>query len=103
MIVEKLENDCWSIQKEPDEQLSLEEQNLAIAICWHVPDMELLGEQGCAGNFDMYQFFYNANTDKKYMILFGRDGEIFAHGNAVILEAMEMTEEDRELLNLAET
>lgn len=103
MLVEKLENDCWSIQKEPDEQLSLEEQNLAIAICWHIPDMELLGEQGCAGNFDMYQFFYNANTDKKYMVLYGRDGEIFAHGNAVILEAMEMTEEDRELLNLSET
>ena len=51
----------------------------------------------------MYQFFYNANTNKKYMILLGRDGKIFAHGSAVILEAMEMTEEDRELLNISET
>ena len=30
-------------------------------------------------------------------------GKIFAHGSAVILEAMEMTEEDRELLNISET
>jgi len=99
MIVEKLENNGWSIQKEPDEHLSLEEQNLAVSICWHIPDMELLGEQGCAGNFDMYQFFYNRYTDKKYMILFGRDGEVFSHGDTVILNAMKMTEEDRILLD----
>lgn len=98
MIIEKLENDGWSIQKEPDEHLSLEEQNLAIAICWNIPDMELLGEQGCAGNFDIYQYFYNWNTDKKYMILFGRDGEKFSHGEAITLSAMEMTKEDRILL-----
>lgn len=98
MIVNKLDNDGWSIQKEPDEVLSLEEQNLAVAILWHIEDMDLLGEQGCAGNFDMYQCFYNYHTDKKYMILLGRDGEAFLRGESVVLEAMEMTEEDRTMI-----
>ncbi|MSS38320.1 hypothetical protein [Clostridium porci] len=98
MIVNKLDNDGWSIQKEPDEVLSLEEQNLAVAILWHIEDMDLLGEQGCVGNFDMYQCFYNYHTDKKYMILLGRDGEAFLRGEPVVLEAMEMTEEDRTMI-----
>lgn len=98
MLVEK-KGDNFVIQKESDENLSLEEQNLAVAVCWHVPDMELLGEQGCAGNFDMYQFFYNSYTDKKYMVLFGRDGEAFLRGEPVLLEALELDEEDRELLS----
>ena len=98
MIVNKLDNDGWSIQKEPDEVLSLEEQNLAVAILWHIEDMDLLGEQGGVGNFDMYQCFYNYHTDKKYMILLGRDGEAFLRGEPVVLEAMEMTEEDRTMI-----
>ena len=98
MIVNKMENDGWSIQKEPEETLTQEEQNLAVAICWHIPDMELLGEQGCAGNFDMYQCFYNSCTGRKYMILFGRDGEAFLKGEAVVLESMEMEEDDWDLI-----
>ena len=59
MFVKEKDNGNWIIQKEKDEELSLEEQNFAISIVWHIPDMVLLGEQGCAGNFDMYQYFYN--------------------------------------------
>ncbi len=95
MLVERKENGDFMIAMEPGEELSLEEQNLVIAILWHVPDMELLGEQGCAGNFDMYQFFYNTCTDRKYMILSGRDGEDFLNSKPILLKAMELNEDDR--------
>lgn len=95
MLVERKENGDFTIAREPGEKLTHEEENLAIAILWHVPDMDLLGEQGCAGNFDMYQFFYNCYTDKKYMILYGRDGERFLKGETILLSAMELDENDR--------
>lgn len=98
MLVERKENGDFTITREPGEKLSLEEQNLAIAIAWHIPDMELLGDAGCMGNFDMYQFFYNAYTDRKYMILYGRDGEAFLNGETILLHALELDEEDREAL-----
>lgn len=96
MLVERKENGDFTITKEPGEKLSLEEENLAIAILWHIEDMELLGEQGCAGNIDMYQYFYNYYTNKKYMILYGRDGETFRKGETITLTAMDLDEEDRE-------
>lgn len=68
-------------------KLRLEEENPAIAILWHIRDMEFLGEQGCAGDFYMYQYFYNACTDKKYMILCGRDGDAFLKGEMILLKA----------------
>lgn len=102
MLVERKENGDFTIARKPDEKLSLEEENLAIAILWHVPDMELLGEQGCAGNFDMYQFFYNTYTDKKYMILVGSDGKRFLKGDLILLSAMELDESDREELKKEE-
>lgn len=43
----------------------------------------------------MYQFFYNCYTDKKYMILYGRDGETYQKGGTVTLTAMDLDEEDR--------
>ncbi len=46
MLVERKGNGDFTIAKEPGEALSLEEQNLAIAILWYVPDMELLGATG---------------------------------------------------------
>ncbi|MCM1234486.1 MAG: hypothetical protein NC489_30670 [Ruminococcus flavefaciens] len=98
MLVERLENGNFTITREPGEKMCLEEENLAIAILWNIPDMELLGEQGCAGNFDMYQFFYNSYTGKKYMILYGRDGDAFLRGETILLEAQELDDEDREEL-----
>jgi len=95
MLVERKENGDFTLSREPGEKLCLEEENLAIAILWHVPDMEILGEQGCAGNFDMYQRFYNSYTDKKYMILYGRDGEDFLNGKTILLKAEELDEDDR--------
>ncbi len=95
MLVERKENGDFTITREPGEELCLEEENLAVAILWHVPDMELLGEQGCTGNFDMYQFFYNLYTDKKYMILYGRDGDAFLNGETILLKAMDLDEDDR--------
>lgn len=56
--------------------------------------------QGCAGN--MYQFFYNTYTDKKYMILEGSDGERFLKGELILLSAMELDESDREKLKKEE-
>jgi len=98
MIVEKKENGDFTIAKEANEKLSSEEENIAIAILWHVPDMELLGEQGCAGNFDMYQYFYNSNTDKKYMVLLGADGYDYVAGKKVLLSAMDLDAEDRKMI-----
>ena len=43
MLVERKENGDFTITREPGEELCLEEENLAVAILWHVPDMELLG------------------------------------------------------------
>lgn len=102
MLVERLGNGDFTIAMEPGEKLCDEEQNLAIAILWHVPDMELLGEQGCAGNWDMYQCFYNSYTDRKYMILFGRDGDAFLEGKKILLKAEELDEYDREELKKME-
>ena len=102
MFVKEKDNGNWIIQKEKDEALCLEEQNLAISIVWHIPDMVLLGEQGCAGNFDMYQYFYNYHTDKKYMILIGRDGNAFLQGKPILLVALELNNDDREQLQAQE-
>ena len=41
MLVERKGNGDFTITREPSEELSVEEQNLAIAILWYVPDMEL--------------------------------------------------------------
>ncbi len=95
MLVERKENGDFTITKEPGDELCLEEENLAVAILWHVPDMEPLGDQGCAGNFDMYQCFYNYYTDKKYMILYERDGDAFLKGETILLKAMDLDEDDR--------
>ena len=99
MLVTRKENGDFTIAKDPGKQLCQEAQNLAVAILWYVPDMELLGEQGCAGNFDMYQCFYNNYTDKKYMILFGRDGDAFLKGETILLEAQDLDDDDRAELN----
>lgn len=94
MKVKRYKNGNITIQRiTPMEELSLEEQNLLIAIAWHVPDMDLLGEQGCAGNFDMYQCFYNYYTDKKYMVLLSEQ-EKFEQGKVIKLFAQDMTDED---------
>lgn len=100
MKVKRYKNGNITIQRiTPMDELSLEEQNLLIAIAWHVPDMELLGEQGCAGNYDMYQYFYNAYTDRKYCVLLGRDSELFfIQGKVVKLHPEEMMEPDYEEL-----
>lgn len=98
MLVTRKENGDFTIAREPGEKLTPEEENLAIAILWHVPDMDLFGEQGCAGNFDMYQSFYNYYTGKKYMILLGRDGEAFLKGETITLAARDMDDADREEL-----
>ena len=95
MLVERKGNGDFTITRELGEELSVEEQNLAIAILWHVPDMELLGEQGCVGNFDMCHFFYNAYTDKKYMLLYDQDGKAFLNGETILLEAQDLDKDDR--------
>ncbi len=46
MLVERAENGNFVITQESGEELSLE-------------------EQGCAGNFDICQFFCNTYTDRK--------------------------------------
>ncbi len=94
MKVKRYKNGNITIQRiTPMKELSLEEQNLLVAIAWHVPDMELFGEQGCAGNYDMYQYFYNAYTDKKYMVLLSEQ-EKFEQGKVIKLYAQDMTDED---------
>ena len=99
MKVKRYKNGNITIQRvTPMEDLSLEEQNLMVAITWNVPDMDLLGEQGCAGNYDMYQCFYNYYTDKKYMVLL-REQEKFEEGKVIKLYAQDLDEEDREELN----
>jgi hypothetical protein len=99
MKVKRYKNGNITIQRvTPMEELTMEERNLLIAIAWNVPDMDLLGEQGCAGNYDMYQCFYNYHTDKKYMVLLSEQ-EKFEEGKVIKLYAQELDEEDREELN----
>ena len=94
MKVKRYKNGNITIQRiTPINELSLEEQNLLIAIAWHVPDMELFGEQGCYGNFNMYQCFYNYYTDKKYMVLLSEQ-EKFEQGKVIKLYAQDMTDDD---------
>lgn len=95
MIVERLDNGDFTIQKEPDEELSRDEQNLLIAIAWNVPDMVLLGEPGCAGNYDMYQSFYNFYTDRIYMVLYSSQAD-WENGSSILLRAQEPDDYDRE-------
>lgn len=97
MKVRRYKNGNFTIQKEKDEKLSLEEQSLLIAIYYHCDDMDLLGDPGCAGNYDMYQSFYNYYTDKKYMVLFSQQKD-FDEGKLIRLYAFNMDEDDRALL-----
>jgi len=95
MKVKRYKNGNITIQRtEPMEELCLEEKHIAGAILLNVEDMELFGEQGCAGNFDMYQYFYNAYTDRKYCVLQGRDNELFIQGKVVRLYPKKLTDED---------
>ena len=81
----------------PGEKLCLEEQNVAIALLWQESlDLELLGEKGCAGNYDMYQFLYCSYNDKKYMLLLGRDQQLFDEYRTITLYPIDMNEEDYE-------
>ena len=101
MKIKRYKNGNITIQRtEPMQELCLEERHIAGAILLNVEDMELLGEQGCAGNYDMYQYFYNAYTDKKYCVLLGRDNIPFEIGKIVRLYAEKMTQEDYEELEI---
>ena len=100
MKVKRYKNGNITIQRiTPMKELSLEEQNLLVAIAWHVPDMDLLGEQGCVGNYDMCQYFYNYYTDKKYMVLLSEQ-EKFEQGKSIKLYALDMEDDDRVWLEL---
>ena len=96
MKIRRYKNGNITIQREKGEKL-VDDANLIIAIAWHVSDMDLFGEPGCAGNFDMYQCFYNFYTDKKYMVLYSQQ-EDFEQGKVVRLYAEELDEDDREYL-----
>ena len=98
MKVRRYKNGNITIQREKGEKL-VDDANLIIAIAWHVPDMDLFGEPGCAGNYDMYQCFYNFYTDKKYMVLYSQQ-EDFEQGKVVRLYAEDLDEEDREYLEV---
>lgn len=95
MKVKRYKNGNITIQRtEPMDDLCLEEKHICGAIYFNVEDMELLGYEGCAGNYDMYQYFYNAYTDRKYCVLQGKDNELFIQGKVVILYPEKMTQED---------
>jgi hypothetical protein len=96
MKVKRYKNGNFTIQREKDEKL-VDDANLIIAIAWHVPDMDLLGEPGCAGNYDMYQCFYNYYTGKKYMVLHSEQDD-FEQGKIIRLYAQDMDEDDYALL-----
>ena len=99
MKVKCYKNGNITIQRtEPIDDLYLEEKHITGAIYHNVEDMELLGEQGCAGNYDMYQYFYNAYTDRKYCVLLGKDNELFVQGKIVRFYPEKMTQEDYEEL-----
>ena len=93
MKVKRYKNGNFTIQREKDEKL-VDDANLIIAIAWHCDDMDLLGEPGCASNYDMYQCFYNYYTDKKYMVLYSQQ-EDFEKGKIIRLYAQDMDEYDR--------
>ena len=96
MKVKRYKNGNFTIQKEKDEKL-IDDANLIIAIAWHVPDIDLFGEPGCAGNWDMYQCFYSYYTDKKYMVLYSQQ-EDFEKGKVIRVYAQDMDKDDRALL-----
>ena len=97
MKVKRYKHRNITIQRtEPMSELSPEERNVISAICLHVEDMELLGNPGCIGNYEMCQFFYNAYTDRKYAILLGRANDLFAQGKVIRLHPEKMTKEDYE-------
>ena len=99
MKVKRYKNGNITIKRvTPMKDLSLEEQNFLVAIAWNVPDMDLLGEAGCAGNSDMYQYFYNYYTGKKYMVLFSNQ-EKFEQGKTIRLYAQDLEAGDMEELN----
>ena len=98
MKVKRYKNGNFTIQREKDEKLA-DDENLIIAIAWHVPDIDLFGESGCAGNFDMYQCFYSCYTDKKYMVLYSQQKD-FEEGKVIRVYAEELDEDDREYLEV---
>lgn len=96
MKIKRYKNGNFTIQREKGEKLT-DDANLIIAIAWHCEDMDLFGEPGCAGNYDMYQCFYNYYTGKKYIVLYSEQ-EAFEQGKIIRLYAQDMDEDDLELL-----
>lgn len=73
-----------------------ETRSLVVALLWESSfDFQIAGEDGCAGNFDMYSQLYNTKNGLLYLILYS-DSEKFARGEEVTIYGREVTDEEHE-------
>lgn len=80
--------------KRPETFESDEVSSLAIALLWDSSeDFELSGEDGCAGNYDMYTPLFNANNGYEYLILYSQ-AEDWKEGKEVTIHGRQPSEED---------
>lgn len=81
--------------KASEEALNVyETQNLAVAILWENElDAQLVGEDGCTGNFDMYTPIYFPNIGLAFLVLYSISDQ-FARGKEVTIYGYEPSKEE---------
>lgn len=104
MKIRKYKNGNFAVKREPDYDSPIDDEgfgrglNLVFDLVNSAElDFELAGEEGCAGNFDMYYPLYNAYTGLLYLIL-GADCARYASGEWVHIYGRKLDKSDIESL-----
>ena len=98
MITHEYKCGSFTLRKQCGEQID-DSVSIAQLVLDNVEDCMLLGELGCAGNTEMYQYIYNIRTGKKYMCLLHYDKERLSAGHSVRFYPEDLTAEDIENLS----
>ena len=96
MIIKRFKNGNFNVKYEADYDYS---NDLIEQLCNSADlDFTIAGDEGCAGNWDMYYPLYNAYTDMIYLPT-GSDCHKYRQGKAVKLYGRPLDEDDREALD----
>ena len=105
MIIKRFKNGNFNVKAEADEltgsgsYLERDGLELIIDLCNSAElDFVLAGDEGCAGNWDMYYPLYNAYTDMLYLPT-GSDCIAYQEGKTVKLYGRPLDQDEREALN----
>lgn len=104
MKIKKYKNGNFSVQREPDYDTPLDDPdfgcglNLVFDLVNSAElDFNLAGDEGCAGNFDMYYPLYNYHTGLLYLST-GANCKKYAEGEWVHLYGRQLDKDDVETM-----